>query len=825
MRILLVEDDELIAESLTKSLINQRYAVDVAKDGQEGWDLAELFTYDLILLDVLLPKLNGINFCQRLRAKGNQTPVLLLTAQDTSINKVMGLDAGADDYVAKPFDFQELLARIRALLRRGGSALPPLLEWKNLRLDPSTCEVTCDGKLLHLTPKEYGLLELFLRNTHRIFSCSALIDHLWSLEEPPTDDTVRSHMKGLRQKLKVAGVADDPIETVYGIGYKLKPAERESVDRGKSKSSIAGNDGRRGRTQQPQSPQLATREETSTPAWLQNHAPKNNGSKPQPNVQNQVETGVSKVWEEVAQKLEERVMTIEQASTMLLQGKLSEEMQSKAKIEAHKLAGSLGMFGSDEGSHLAQELESLWEMGTKLKPETRQQISQLVGALRQQLQLLNSEYKQELLSNNQLMDERPLLLIVNQDRELAEVLAKETNSWAMRSQIAKDAPTARELIAQNSPDIVLLDLSTSDSTENLLVLLAELSACKSPIPAIVLTDKDSLLDRVKVARLGGSGILQKPVFPNQVLETVTQILQRTRSTQAKVMVVDDDPQILAALQTLLVPWGMKVYTLENPLRFLEAMAVAQPDLLILDVELPEISGIELCQVIRNEPQWSGLPILFLTAHNDTKTRQQVFLAGADDYISKPIVEPELITRILNRLERSRWLRNLAELDGLTLVANRRKSTEDLNRYLQSSERHQQPFCFAIVELDNLKEINQKYGHAVGDRVLSRLGELLRQTFHTQDVVGRWGGTEFVVGMAGMTKNDGVRRFLELLQSLRQIEFTAANNQKFHVTFSTAVVEYPQDGTNLQALYQAADAVLEQARRSVGGVGSVGSVGG
>ncbi|MBD2200320.1 MULTISPECIES: response regulator [Calothrix] len=798
MRILLVEDDEIIAESLAKSLRNQHYAVDIAKDGQEGWDLAELFTYDLILLDVMLPKLNGIHFCQRLRANGNQTPVLLLTAQDNSTNKIMGLDAGADDYVAKPFDFQELLARVRALLRRGGSSLPPLLEWKNLQLDPSNCEVTCEGKLLHLTPKEYGLLELFLRNNHRIFSCSALIDHLWSLEEPPTDDTVRSHMKGLRQKLKAAGVADDPIETVYGIGYKLKPADRATVVKGKSQSSI-----RESKEPQP------TQQENFTPKWLQHYNPDNNGKKSPATAQNQVATGISKVWQEVSQKLEERVATIEQASTMLRQGKLSQEMWSKAKMEAHKLAGSLGMFGSDEGSRLAQELESLWETGTKFKSQIKQQIYQLVEALRQELQQLNSEYQQDLLPENQLVDELPLLLIVNQDRELATALATETNSWAMRSQIVPDAIAAREFMAENSPDVVLLDLSASDSTENTLAFLGELNACQSPIPVIVLTDKDSLLDRVKVARLGGSGILQKPVSPHQVLDTVTQILQRTHSTQAKVMVVDDDPHILAALQTLLIPWGLKVYTLENPLRFLEAMAVAQPDLLILDVELPEVSGIELCQVIRNDPQWSGLPILFLTAHNDTKTRHQVFLAGADDYISKPIVEPELMTRILNRLERSRWLRNLAELDGLTLVANRRKSTEDLNRYLQSSERHQQPFCFAILELDNLKEINQKYGHAIGDRVLSRLGELLRQTFHTQDVVGRWGGTEFVVGMAGMTKTDGEQRLLDLLKSLRQIEFTATNGDNFHVSLSTAVVDYPQDGANLQALYQAADAVLER----------------
>lgn len=185
MKILLVEDDPLVASLLAKALSEQLYTVDVATDGQLGWDLVESSSYDAILLDVILPKLDGISFCRKMRSLGNLTPVILLTACEASTNKVIGLDAGADDYVVKPFDFQELLARIRALLRRGGSALPPLLEWKKLRLDPSTCEVTWDGKILHLTPKEYGLLEVFLRNHHRIFSCGALIEQLWSFEEPP----------------------------------------------------------------------------------------------------------------------------------------------------------------------------------------------------------------------------------------------------------------------------------------------------------------------------------------------------------------------------------------------------------------------------------------------------------------------------------------------------------------------------------------------------------------------------------------------------------------------------------------------------------------
>lgn len=222
MRILLVEDDERIAQPLAENLTDQNYVVDIALDGEAGWDFIQAFAYDLILLDVMLPKLDGINLCQRLRQKGYMTPVLMLTARDTSSDKVMGLDAGADDYVVKPFDLPELSARIRALLRRGNSTLPPILELEHLRLDPNQCRVTYLEQPLHLTPKEYALLELLLRNRGRVLSRSVIIEHLWSFEDPPGEETVKVHLKDLRKKLKTAGAPPDFIETVYGLGYRLK---------------------------------------------------------------------------------------------------------------------------------------------------------------------------------------------------------------------------------------------------------------------------------------------------------------------------------------------------------------------------------------------------------------------------------------------------------------------------------------------------------------------------------------------------------------------------------------------------------------------------
>lgn len=229
MKILIVEDDERIAEALAEALTDQHYTVDIAPDGEAGWDLVEAFSYDLVLLDVMLPKLDGISLCQQIRSQGFRMPVLLLTARDASVDKVLGLDAGADDYVVKPFDLQELGARIRALLRRGSSTSPPVLKCGLLQLDPSSCEVTYRNKFLNLTPKEYSLLELFLRNRRRVFSRSAILESLWSFEEPPEEDTVKAHIKGLRQKLKAVGAPANLIETIYGLGYRLKQIHETRV--------------------------------------------------------------------------------------------------------------------------------------------------------------------------------------------------------------------------------------------------------------------------------------------------------------------------------------------------------------------------------------------------------------------------------------------------------------------------------------------------------------------------------------------------------------------------------------------------------------------
>lgn len=227
MKILIIEDDRYVATSLSLLLTHYNYVTEIAFDAEEAWGFIELFDYDLIILDISLPLLDGISFCRQIRSQGLQTPIMLLTGLNCPHEKAIGLDAGADDYMVKPFDEEELTARIRALLRRGKIKSLPVLKWGLLQLYPERHQVTYNQQILFLTPKEYALLELFLRNTHNVFSCNMILDHLWSYEDAPTEEAVRTHIKGLRMKLKAAGDSSNIIETVYGIGYRLNPAIEE----------------------------------------------------------------------------------------------------------------------------------------------------------------------------------------------------------------------------------------------------------------------------------------------------------------------------------------------------------------------------------------------------------------------------------------------------------------------------------------------------------------------------------------------------------------------------------------------------------------------
>lgn len=605
MKILLVDDDQQIARLVSAALTPYSYIVDVATDGQAGWELLESFPYALTLLDVMLPKLDGISICRRLRQNRNETPVLLLTARDANTDKILGLDAGADDYMVKPFDMLELTARIRALLRRGSTSQTPILSWGDLQLDPSTREVTYAAQKLTLRPKEFALLELFLRHKQRVFSRSDILDQLWSFADFPDESTVKAHIKGLRQALKRVG-AEDLIETLYGQGYRLNVA---------GLSTLAAN------SAPPVPP----------PCLIKAH------DQLQPSAE-AVRSTIAQIWADVQGISWERLRVLEQAIQALQAGDCDPALRRQARQTAHKLAGALGSFGLPLGSTIAHDLENRLEALDSTAPPPAEQVTnlaQLVTLLRQQL---NTPPQPIAL---------PRLLIIGCDAAQHQDLITAA-AGRLLIETAPDCLTAQARPA--TPQIVLLeaavDISLADSAY--LQTLA--------VPFVMITTLSAAYDRLRLARLGAQAVLPNTLPARDIIKTVLRVLQ-AQQPNAKILAVDDDPLILTFLKTLLASAGMQVVPLTAPQHFWETVQQVQPDLILLDIEMPEINGFELCQTIRNDPHWNWLPVVVLTAHNDPETLYRTFEVGADDYVTKPIVPTDLIRRVRNRLERTRLLRS------------------------------------------------------------------------------------------------------------------------------------------------------------------------
>ena len=605
MRILLVDDDDALMDILAERLIQQRYVVDIATDGKSAEECVNLFSYDFIILDMKLPDIEGISLCQRLRKQKITTPILMLTVEDNSQAKVKALNAGADDYVVKPFDFEELFARIRALRRRDNTTLAAVLQQGDLRVDPNTFEVFYQDRPLRVTPKEYAMLELFLRHPNQVFSLDAIIDNLWSFEDPPSEDAVRTHVKGLRQKLKAGGAPKDFVQTVYGLGYRLKAVELEAA----------------------------------VPSSASRAASKSNASnKPE------LVKAIAAAWEKHQDTMQERLDILEATAAAVKADQLSAELQAAGRSQAHKLAGSMGCFGFAEGSRIARELEQLLMIESPLTPQQRLHFSALVSNLRRHIE--NS-------SSDQVAAEAtasaPQILAVGAPQSLHSELEAAAVTTGLRCAIAQNYKEALATVKKQS--LTGLLLWTEAETFDEVVALLAAAKQTSEISTTVITDIQDFDQRLQLIQQGTDVILKGTASPDHAIETIQQALEAAGKS-IKVIAIDDDPQVLTLIQTLLSPWGFQTTMLENSDRLFDTLESVRPDLLVIDVEMPKTNGLEICRVLRADERWQQLPILFLSVHDEDYTQHQAFNVGADDFISKSTMTTELPTRLINRLKRT-----------------------------------------------------------------------------------------------------------------------------------------------------------------------------
>ncbi|MGC1305730.1 MAG: response regulator [Phormidesmis sp.] len=657
MRILLVEDDESVAKVLQKVLSDEHYAVDVAHDGHIGWQFVSDSHYDLVILDVLLPNLDGLEFCRRLRDRAYDMPVLLVTALDSSHKKIAGLNAGADDYITKPFELEELLARVKALLRRVKTSIVLILEWGDLRLEPNSREVTYQENSLSLTPKEYALLELFLRNPSQVFSRRAILDNLWSYSEAPGEETVTSHIKGLRRKLSDAGAPTHFIETVYGVGYRLR--EQSAVTT--AKASQAEKD--------ETAPRLDSQQENLSALDLQAERIR----------RQKTHAALVTLWDSVKFQQIERIELLNQAMHQLSANQLSLEARKTAYRAAHSLTGVLGIFGIVSGSDLAREVQGLLKGESPITPDQQDQLRSLIDQLGE---TINQAIHTSQPPNKSF--DVPLLVLIDPQLDLAPALI--SNLWGKRL-IVKVAPhiaalqplltafsrnrdqQSRQLAAKSAlPDVVLLNFSLKNTNPD---QLAELSSLLQDMPSlmVLICSADGGLDsRRKAAQMGDYPFLDNPSAA-EVVRGVEMLRSHPPHIPCKILAVDDDPQILSALSTYLEPQGFQIVTLNQPLAFWQTLKQANPDLLLLDISMPQFNGIELCQIVRQAPFWNHLPIVFFTSHADVLTQKAAFRAGANDVVEKSLPNSELSIHLHEQIKRSHLQQAIAVIADGTVATS------------------------------------------------------------------------------------------------------------------------------------------------------------
>lgn len=781
MKILLVEHDQVINKKLTTLLSNNSYLVDTSFDGEDAWDVIRMFEYDLLIINVNIPKLDGISLCKNIRQKGQQMPILLLTEQESSISKkIKGLDSGADDFIIQPYDEDIFLAKIRALLRRGGSILPPILAWRSLELDPVKHEVKFQNRLLSLTPKEYSLLELLLRNSRRIFSHSTMIDLLWSYEECPNETTIRSHIKSLRRKLKSSGVPNDFIETVYGVGYRLKTFEEDDqptvIDQSSSSHKDNNNHHHKSLVTRTSIQNLETASQELDPELVD-------------------------ILQQSQGLLNARVSFLEKIIDVLNNNEFSEELREKAILESHKLVSPLGTFGFRDASETARLLEATFKIETNFNSQKILTISQQVQSIRKvlldcPLPPLPQEFN---------YSEVQKILVVTQELNLMEKLDLEALKWGLRTEIAINLREAEEMLETTSANIILLDLEISDDLEKTLTFLAEINQKNQKIPVLILTNNHDLKERVKISSLGGKGFLSKSLLVSDLIKATINLLEQAVPQESKIMVVDDDPISLSFVKNHLEPWGLKVKIVEKIEHFWQTLNEFSPYLLILDMEMPRMGGLDLCRLVRSDSRWASLPIVFLTSHRDPTAINQAFAAGADDFVNKPIVGSELVVRVINRIERVKILRRAAEVDSVTGVIHRNRFVERLINFLCLAERYAHHLCIVVITIDNLEEIKEKYNLYVADQLATALGRYLKYKLRREDMITSWQDGVFVLSMYPSTKTGVQPRFEKILKFLKYHDFNISYNQELILQAQCryGMAQFPDDGRDIQSLYDVA----------------------
>ncbi len=498
----------------------------------------------------------------------------------------------------------------------------------------------------------------------------------------------------------------------------------------------------------------------------------------------QVAGAMAEIWKRLKQTSMNRLQALELALLDLACGRLTPDQARQAERDAHKLAGSVGTFGFTRASRLASVLEERLAGASRLGPESAGRLALKVAALRVELERGPIASREESLPGPT-TGTGPLVLLLVSEPEMGDRICLEAEGLSL--QVATRVEEALAHMQSLTPAVAALDLLALQPAEQGLSLLRALSQLEPPASVLLWGDPRDMTDRVMAIRWGVHEFISKKRGVSGLVEELGRACRTRLAARGRVLAVDDDPLVLASLESVLAPGGFEVFGLEDPLQFWQRLEETHPDLVILDLEMPLVNGLELCRVVRADARWSTLPVVFLTGSQDPEVVERVFEAGADDFVSKPIRARELRARLANRLRRSQVLRARGEIDPTTGAEGRETGVDSLESLIRLSLRQAQPLSLGLVSLDFPSE---PLTQALAMLLLSH-----------GDLLVRWDRDTFLVSAYGLGREEGCERLAQGLELFRQEQ---------NATFRATVASCPADGTEAGGLLRA----LEESLRSL-----------
>ena len=510
------------------------------------------------------------------------------------------------------------------------------------------------------------------------------------------------------------------------------------------------------------------------------------------------------------------------------------EILQLLKDKSHRIKGSGGSYGFPSISAFAGQLEAL---ALKSLADSDGLTSADCDVLQTKLLELLDEVSSELeavqndssgdvrnssnlshgiqLTPTKIESDELQILIVDEDPQILSLVENVLASKRKANlKTSHNTSEAQEILEKIRPDLVLLSVSLPDNTAYEFAELIRSKTATQQIPIIFLSTDSELLNIVDSIRAGADDILVKPFDTQSLLDKVDEIIAQSRPKHLRIAMVDDDPDLHRIVEQAVSPVGFHLYPLEDPSDTIEMLSEIMPDLLLLDIDMPGMNGVEVCRAIRTDVRFKALPIIFLSSNSDEKTTVKGFRAGADDYVTKPFRVNELVARIQSRVKRNDILSEQAHRDGLTQLYHNQYFHKHLNDTISEAQRYRDSFCLVMLDIDDFKNVNDAHGHLTGDRLIQELAKFLQLRLRHSDVIARYGGDEFAILLKRISPYDCKSLFVLLKDDFKKRKFNSQNTSEIiQVTLSVGISVYPHDGFFKDELIKAADSALYQSKLS------------